>query len=58
MEGYHNIDIPLALRLRFSTAGSLGVTEWWLEQHQSLPIQEVAYKLQHLLLRVMKETTA
>lgn len=41
-----------AVGVRFTAAGFLGVTEWWLEQKQPLPAREVAAHLHRLLTRV------
>jgi len=40
--------------LRFVASGFLGVTEWWLDQHQSRSLHEVAAQLHDLLTRVVQ----
>ena len=44
--------------LRFIASGFLGVTEWWLEQQQLLPVRDVATQLHDLLKRVVRTPTS
>ncbi|MBA3531906.1 MAG: TetR family transcriptional regulator [Ardenticatenales bacterium] len=47
-----------SINLRFIAAGFLGVTAWWLEQKQPLPVRDVATQLHALLKTIMPDPKA
>ncbi|HEX2910152.1 MAG TPA: TetR/AcrR family transcriptional regulator [Chloroflexia bacterium] len=46
-------DTSFTIQLQFTIGGFLSVTEWWLDRQPSMPIEQVASQLQHLLFRVI-----
>lgn len=49
------VDNLYTIRLQFIIGGFLSVTEWWLDQKQAMPINQVAAQLQQLLYNVMED---